>query len=271
MSGRSSAIGFDKRSTVTLALASFAGAIAFGWPLLRVPSENVGHATDAPLVFLLLLPILLVVILAEIADGGIDAKALAMLGVLSAIGAALRPLGAGTAGIETSFFLLIVAWRVFGPGFGFVLGSTTLFASALLTGGVGPWLPFQMLAASWVGLGAGLLPAMRGRREIALLAVYAAAAALAFGLLMNLWFWPFVLGDDTAISYLPGAPVLENLHRLLLYSFATSLGWDVVRAITNVVLILLLGPAVLAVLRRTARRAAFGRTAVPATVPAPAR
>ena len=88
---------------------------------------------------------------------------------------------------------------------------------------------------------------------------------------MNLWFWPFVLGDDTAISYLPGAPVLENLHRLLLYSFATSLGWDVVRAITNVVLILLLGPAVLAVLRRTARRAAFGRTAVPATVPAPAR
>ena len=128
MSGRSSAIGFDKRSTVTLALASFAGAIAFGWPLLRVPSENVGHATDAPLVFLLLLPILLVVILAEIADGGIDAKALAMLGVLSAIGAALRPLGAGTAGIETSFFLLIVAGRVFGPGFGFVLGSTAGWA-----------------------------------------------------------------------------------------------------------------------------------------------
>ena len=268
---RGSAIGFDKRSAATLALASFAGAIAFGWPLLRVPSENVGHATDAPLVFLLLLPILLVVILAEIADGGIDAKALAMLGVLSAIGAALRPLGAGAAGIETSFFLLIVAGRVFGPGFGFVLGSTTLFASALLTGGVGPWLPFQMLAASWVGLGAGLLPPMRGRREIALLAVYAAVAAMAFGLLMNLWFWPFVLGDDTAISYLPGAPIVENLHRLLLYSLATSMGWDVMRAITNVILILLLGPAVLAVLRRTARRAAFGRPAVPITVPTPAR
>ena len=141
MTGRVSAIRFERRSAITLALASFAGAIAFTWPLLRVPAPGIGHETDAPLVFLLLLPILVVVVLAEIAGGGIDSKALAMLGVLSAIGAALRPLGAGTAGIETSFFLLIVAGRVFGPGFGFVLGSTTLFASALLTGGVGPWLP----------------------------------------------------------------------------------------------------------------------------------
>jgi energy-coupling factor transport system substrate-specific component len=261
---RSSAIRFEPRSTITLALASFAGAIAFGWPLLRVPGEGIGHGTDAPLVFVILLPILVVVVLAEIAGGGIDSKALAMLGVLTALGAAVRPLGAGTAGIETSFFLLVVAGRVFGPGFGFVLGSTTLFVSALLTGGVGPWLPFQMLAASWVGLGAGLLPPMRGRQEIVLLAVYGAIAALLFGLLMNLWFWPFVLGEATAISYLPGASVFENLHRLLLYTLATSMGWDIMRAITNVVLIVALGPAVLAVLRRTARRAAFGRGPVPA-------
>ncbi len=270
MSGRAAVVGFDGRSALTLALASFAGAIAFAWPLLRVPAPGIGHETDAPLIFLILLPILVVVILAEISSGGIDSKALAMLGVLSAIGAALRPLGAGTAGIETSFFLLIVAGRVFGPGFGFVLGSTTLFASALLTGGVGPWLPFQMLAASWVGLGAGLLPPARGRAEIVLLATYAAFAAMAFGLLMNLWFWPFVLGDDTAISYLAGAPLAENLHRLLLYSLATSMGWDVIRAITNVLLILLLGPAVLAVLRRTARRAAFGAAPASPTALAPA-
>ncbi len=258
MSRRAAAVRFDRRSATVLALASFAGAIAFAWPLLRVPVPGIGHGTDAPLVFLILLPILVGVVLADIAGGGIDSKALAMLGVLSAIGAALRPLGAGTAGIETSFFLLIVAGRVFGPGFGFVLGSTTLFASALLTGGVGPWLPFQMLAASWVGLGAGLLPPMRGRAEIVLLAVYAAVAAMAFGLLMNLWFWPFVAGEGSAISYLPGAPFVENLQRLVLFSLATSMGWDVIRAITNVLLMVLLGPAVLAVLRRTARRAAFG-------------
>ena len=136
-----------------------------------------------------------------------DTKAIAMLGVLSAIGAALRPMGAGTAGIETVFFLLVLGGRVYGPGFGFVLGSTTLFASAILTGGIGPWLPFQMLAASWVGLGAGLLPPARGRREIALLAVYGAVSAFLYGMLLNLWFWPFTTGADTQLSYVAGAPV----------------------------------------------------------------
>ena len=60
--------------------------------------------------------------------------------------------------MELVFFLLILAGRVFGPGFGFVLGCTSLFASALMTAGVGPWLPFQMLVSAWVGMGAGLLP-----------------------------------------------------------------------------------------------------------------
>ena len=60
---------------------------------------------------------------------------------------------------------------MFGPGFGFVLGCTSLFASALMTAGVGPWLPFQMLVLGWVGMGAGLLPRrVTGRREIAMLA-----------------------------------------------------------------------------------------------------
>jgi energy-coupling factor transport system substrate-specific component len=94
-----------------------------------------------------LLPVLVGVMVAEFTGGGLDTKAVAMLGVLSAINAALRPLGAGTAGIETVFFLLVLARRVFGP----VQVPTRLHvavASALLTAGVGSWLPFQMLAAS---------------------------------------------------------------------------------------------------------------------------
>ena len=55
------------------------------------------------------------------------------------MGAALRPLGAGTAGVELVFFLVILSGRVLGAGFGFVLGALTLFASALITSGVGPW------------------------------------------------------------------------------------------------------------------------------------
>lgn len=245
------------RSTLAIALVSAAGVVAFGWPLLASPESGLAHGGDAPLVFALVLPLLLAVVLAEISEGGMDVKAVAMLGVLSAVGAALRPLGAGTAGLETVFFLLVLGGRVFGAGFGFVLGATTLFASALLTGGVGPWLPFQMLGAAWVGWGAGLLPRARGRAEVALLAAYGALAGLLYGLALNLSFWPFATGMTGELSFVPGAPVTENLHRFLVFSLATSLGWDLGRALTNAVLISVTGRAVLGALRRAARRAAF--------------
>jgi energy-coupling factor transport system substrate-specific component len=244
---------------LVLGLISLAGLMMFVWPLLVRPPSGLAHNRDAPFVFVALLPALIAVVLSEVTAGRMNTKAIAMLGVLSAIGAALRPMGAGTAGIETVFFLLVLAGRVYGPGFGFVLGSTTMFASALLTGGVGPWLPFQMLAASWIGLGAGLLPAARGRAEIAMLATYGAVSAYAYGFLLNLWFWPFVLGGDSRLSFVAGAPVLENLHRFVLYTFATSTaGWDTGRAITNVIAIVVIGPATLLTLRRAARNASFG-------------
>jgi energy-coupling factor transport system substrate-specific component len=255
-------VRISPRTAVALVLVSAAGLAMFGWPLLLPPDPGPGplaHNTDAPLLFVAILPVLIAIVLAELTSGSLDAKALAMLGVLSAVNAALRPLGAGTAGIETVFFLLVLAGRGFGPGFGFVLGGTSMFTSALLTAGIGPWLPFQMLAAGWVGLGAGLLPGrVRGRAEIAMLAGYGMIAAYLYGLLMNLWYWPFSVGAGTQLSFEAEAPVLENLERFLAFTVVTStLGWDTGRAITNLVVILLAGPAVLGALRRAARRAAF--------------
>jgi energy-coupling factor transport system substrate-specific component len=239
----------------------------FLWPLLLTPPESGAHVADAPFVFVLVLPLVITVLIAELSNGGLDVKALAMLGVLSGVGAALRPLGAGTAGVETVFFVLILAGRVYGPGFGFVLGCTTMFGSALLTGGVGPWLPFQMLAAAWIGLAAGLLPRAKGKAEIAMLAAYGAFAAYAFGFLLNMWFWPYgftasaaALADnpDPLLQYVPGDAVVDNLTRFFRYTVATTtLGWDTGRAITNVVAICAFGTPTLAALRRAERRAAF--------------
>jgi energy-coupling factor transport system substrate-specific component len=60
------------------------------------------------------------------------------------------------------------------------------------------------------------------------------------------------------LAYIPGGPLAENLHHFLIYTLLTStLGWDTGRAITNAVAIVILGPPVLAVLRRAARRARF--------------
>jgi energy-coupling factor transport system substrate-specific component len=254
------AVPLRRRSALVLAVASVAGLMMLGWPLLLdVPA---GARVDPPFLLLALLPLVVVVVVAEMSEGGIDARVLAVLGVLSAVNALLRALGAGTAGIELVFFLLVLGGRVFGAGFGFVLGCTSLFASALMTAGVGPWLPFQMMVSAWVGMGAGLLPrGVRGRAEIALLVAYAVVASYAYGLLMNLSSWPFALGvaapgQEGSLSYVAGAPLLENLHRFLVYTLLTSTGsWDTGRAITTSVAIVVLGPAILTTLRRAARRA----------------
>ncbi|KYH44013.1 ECF transporter S component [Branchiibius sp. NY16-3462-2] len=252
------AIALKPRSLAAIVLVSAVGAFGFLWPLFVAPGSALAqHARDAPFLFGLLLPLLLAVVLAEVSEGGIDAKAIAMLGVLSALDAAIRPLGAGTAGIEVMFFLLVLAGRVFGAGFGFVLGATSMFASALLTAGVGPWLPFQMLGAGWVGMGAALLPRCRGWLELALLSAYGAVASLFYGWVLNMWFWPFATGGDTSISFVAGAPLGENLTRFVAFNLATSFGWDLGRAITTVTLILLTGVPVLAALRRAARKANF--------------
>jgi energy-coupling factor transport system substrate-specific component len=250
------AIRTGLRSRAVIVMASFIGGVAFLWPFIVAPGK-IGDATMAPLMFGALLVLVLAVILAEMADGGIDAKAIAMLGVLSAIGAALRPLGAGTAGLETVFFTIVIAGRVFGSGFGFTLGCTTLFSSALITGGVGPWMPYQMFGCAWVGLFAGLLPPASGRREVLMLATYGALAGYVFGFLLNLSFWPFYLDPASTIAYLPGGSLAVNVHRYLIFDATTSLGWDTGRAITTFGLILLVGPAMLATFRRASRRAAF--------------
>lgn len=248
------AIRMSARSWAAVGLATAVGILAFGWPFLaEVGSTAAAASTGAVWVFAVTVPLVLLVVLAQVSDGGMDAKAVALLGVLAAVICVLRPLGAGTAGIEPMWFILILGGRVLGPGFGFALGALSMAASALVTAGVGPWLPFQMLAAAWVGCGAGLLPQVRGRAEIALLASYGAAAALAYGLLLNLWFWPTIGGA----GFEPGGPVGQNIAHWLAFSAVTSWGFDIPRAALTAVLILIAGRPLLLALRRASRRARF--------------
>ncbi len=258
--GRAAAVPLTRRSAAVLGVASVAGLVMLCWPLLvRLPE---GETLSPPFLFLALLPLVIAVVLAEFSEGGLDPRTLAILGVLSACNAVLRGLSAGTAGVELVFFLLILGGRVFGPGFGVALGCTSLFASALVTAGVGPWLPYQMLVSAWVGMGAGLLPRrVTGRNEIVMLAAYGVVSAYAFGLLMNLSGWPFALGiavpgHEGSLDFVAGAPLAENLQRFAVYTLLTSTGsFDTGRAITTAVAIAVLGPAVLTTLRRASRRA----------------
>src|SRR5436305_49739 len=150
---RLEAVALRPRSWFVMLVTSLVGLFGFGWPFLD-PHLAASHSSDAPWLFVAVVPLLFAVVLAELGDGALDAKAVAVLGVLAGVGAALRPLSGGATGFSFEFVLLILAGRAFGRGFGFVVGALTLLASALVTAGFGPWLPFQMLAAGWVGFGA---------------------------------------------------------------------------------------------------------------------
>jgi hypothetical protein len=92
---------------------------------------------------------------------------------------------------------------------------------------------------------------VRGKAELWMLCGYGIVASYLFGLLTNLWFWPFAVGAGTGISYLPGAPLGTNLSSFLLYSLVTSTaGWDTLRAVTTIIGIAVVGRAILAALRR---------------------
>jgi hypothetical protein len=237
-------------SSWALVVASVVAVAGFGWPLVAAAVPQEAQAA-VPVVALALVPALVVAIALSLDREMFSATTVALLGVLAAVGAAIRIAGTGVGGIEAVFILLILAGRVYGARFGFLLGMLTIALSSVLWGGFGPWTPFQIFACGWVAAGAAVLPRATGRLEIALLAAYGIVASYAFGLLMNFWYWPFGVGLGTDISYQAGAPLGQNLASFGIYSLVTStLTWDTVRAITTTVGILLLGPAVLAALRR---------------------
>ena len=244
---------FKGASLIALIATSAISALGFIWPFLI--SEKQGHPQW---IFLLAAPCALLLLMISVSNKELDSKSIALLAVLSALIAALRPMGTGAVGIEPMWFVLILSARVFGPSFGFLLGTISMFLSAILTGGLGPWVAYQSFAAGWIGLAVALIPRnLRGKSEILALALYGIFAAAFFGIAMDLQFWPWALGSSTQLSYLPNGNLSENVARFITFHFATAMAWDVPRAIFTSTLIAFTGGAVLSALRRTHTRAAF--------------
>ena len=116
------------------------------------------HASDAPLLFVLLLVLCLVAVFASLTGRQMTSKLVALLGILTALNAMLRTMP-GPAGFSAMFLLPILAGYCYGPTFGFLLGALSLLVSAFIGGGVGPWMPYQMfchrLGGHALGLAAG--------------------------------------------------------------------------------------------------------------------
>lgn len=246
-------------------LSSAVGLAAFLYPFLA-PSLATGgvwgaHASDAALVTSGLVALALVALVVDAQGQVLGAKTVTTLGVLVALTSVLRFFALtlpGLGGISPVFAPILLAGYVFGARFGFLLGAFSLLVSALITGGVGPWLPYQMYAAGWAGMTAGWLGSLlrrveRPRLEIAALGLFGFGWGIAFGVIMNVYFWPFAAGPSEQ-SWAPGTSIADTIARYAVFYVATSLWWDLARAVGNVVLILLLGVPMLRALTRFRRR-----------------
>ncbi len=241
-----------------LLAANLAGAFAFAWPFLApaiIEGDRVEALGSGP-ILIVLLGCIGALLFLELGHGALGPKTVALIGVLGAAMVALR-LPGFIAGFSAMFIVVLLGGNAFGPSFGFTLGAIGTFASGIFVGGLGPWLPFQMVAIGWVGLGAGFLP-RRGSwaARIAALASYGFVIGFAFGAVMNLWSWPYIAGS-AAVGFDADAGTSGNLRRYAAYYIATSLGWDAFRAVGNAVLVVVLGRPLLQTLDRAARRMAL--------------
>lgn len=247
------------------------GMLTFVYPFILpgavgAQSMSTAHASETPLLYVLLLTLCLGVLLYEVQGEAVKTRQVALLGVLVAINSVLRFVDIaipGPGGFSPIFFLIILTGVVFGGRFGFLMGALTLFVSALITGGVGPWLPGEMFSAGWVGMSAALCrPLIEGlhlsgkKTEIWLLMGVGAFWGLAYGAIMNLWAWPFIVGPANQY-WAPGVGLLDTLRRYGVYYLATSLAWDLARSVGNVLLIGFFGAPTLRALRRFERRLVF--------------
>ena len=277
----------DPVSLILYFLIAIAGLLLMLYPFLiagmaQDHSLNQSTGINTPILISFLLGFCLLVMLYEVQGQAVNTKVIALLGVLVAINAALRFIEnaiPGPGGFSPVFFLIILTGYAYGGRFGFLMGALTLFVSAIITGGVGPWLPGQMFTAGWVGMTApicrplvGILhrlnspsnPQKSGVRpssstataEIVLLSGFGILWGFLFGAMMNLWTYPFIAGAAEQL-WVFGVSLREAIGRYMAYYIATSLVWDTMRAIGNGLLIFLFGMPTLRVLRRFQSRFTF--------------
>lgn len=215
------------------------GLAAFALPFITGSDRGAARPGDVALLAALLAMVVIGAALADVRAGALDAKHVALLGVLVGVNAVLRLPGA-LGGASLMFAIPIVAGALFGARFAFTLGALSMAASAVITGGIGPWLPFQMWGLGWIGAGGALASRLDGRTRIVALMAYGWAAGFAYGALLNLWFWPFQ-GGASDLAYVPGASLAQTAARYWRFYLVTSLAWDAARALGNAVLIGVLG------------------------------
>lgn len=206
------------------------------WPLLA--GENLLQSTNAnqiQLILAILIPLSMILLLNDVLNQLISIRSFALIAIFVSLAVALRPLGLGVAGLEPIWVAIIIAGYTLGISAGFIVGGLALMLSALVTGGVGPWLGNQMVLAALIGAGAGAIGRISMSRLM--ITLYAFITTYFFGWFMNLWFWPTFSNLQSAIAFDATSSVAERISAWAKFSLLTSSGFDVPRALLSATLV----------------------------------
>ena len=249
----------NQRSRLLMVAITIVGIAGFLLPFwLPADASGQPRSAEAPMLTALVAVLVLVALALDLRSHTRSAASIALLGMVSAAAGLLRllDLPGGGSGV---FFAILLAGAAFGTWFGLYAGIFAMVVGALLTGGVGPWLPYQALAAGWIGASAGLLGHLTRRLaprwEVVVLAGFGWLWGFGYGAIVNLWFWPVRVGTGE-LDWNPGLSVAETVQHYWRFYLTTSFAWDAAGALANAVLILLTGRAVLEAFRRVAHRLA---------------
>ena len=170
--------------------------------------------------------------------GRSGSREIGLVAVLIAAASAGRVLFVAVPGAQPVTAIAIIAGVALGPRAGIAVGAgSALVSNAFL--GQGPWTPWQMLLWGLAGLAGGLLaPALRRSRGA--LVALGVAISLAFGALMDIWqlatFGPALTLTAFAAVHVRAIP------------------FDLAHAIATAAILGLAGPALIALVDRSAVR-----------------
>lgn len=240
------------RAGAATAVTTAVGAAIFAWPFLGGGAPGPTAATAVGIGTVAALGAV------EVATRKLDTRTLALLAALAALDAGARAaVVTGIGGFSPIFLLILCGGYVFGASYGYLLGAVSILVSALVTGGLGPWLPYELFAAGWVGAAAGLAGRGRsgrpGQRDVWVLGAVGVLCGYGYGVAMDIWNWTFYQ-TSPALGFHPGMPFGVGLAHFGRYYLVTSLAYDSFRAGGNAIMVVVLGPAVLVALARVRSR-----------------
>jgi energy-coupling factor transport system substrate-specific component len=234
-----------------------AGALLLAWPFAGQAAPDYAPA------FALIAGAVLVLAALEAAARRLETRTLALLAAIAALDSVVRaafPIGFG--GFSPFFFLVLCTGYALGPSLGFVAGALAMLASDVAIGALGPYVPYQLLAAGWTGALAGwaggvLRPRGAPRlRDLLALAAAGAATGFLFGAVTDVLDWTTYY-RGAAFGWTPGLSPAEAGRRFGEFYLATSLAYDSLRALGSAILVVALGAPVLAALMRFRARLNF--------------